>query len=322
VSPTEEPGSLSRGFAAIWSGKAIVLILTLTTIVLSLLTAAPLGPSLRDAFGRTLAGDHILKNHPIFAPTDVLDFLREKESTVAGVRAAGDWAGLLFLIQQILLVGGIVTVLGTGEPFSAAAFVSGIKRNAWHNVKCFFLFLLIAVIPIGGWIWLASTVSRKAFAAVLPWSFSRLAWRSFTWLITLLLYAVFSLLHDFARAARRYDTAVGTWRAYGRALRMLSGRWLRALVLFFFWFLLGLVLLAGGVLLEWTAPAVSAFAIFVHVLLQVIVLAVRPVVRVGAWGSYLALSDGAWPAAAPAAPVPVPPPKAAPLLTLEEHPLI
>ena len=42
--PAEGRGSLAAGFDAIRSGRAIVLLLTAATILLSLLAAAPLGP--------------------------------------------------------------------------------------------------------------------------------------------------------------------------------------------------------------------------------------------------------------------------------------
>jgi hypothetical protein len=135
----------------------------------------------------------------------------------------------------------------------------------------------------------------------------------------LFLYAFFSLLQDFARAARRDGSAIGAWRAYGRARRILSGRWMRAFGLFLFWLLFGGALLLAGIALEWTAPAVSALAIALHVLIQVAVLAVRSAVRVAAWGSYLHLYDGVEPIAALPMAVREPePPREPSLLTLDE----
>ena len=132
------------------------------------------------------------------------------------------------------------------------------------------------------------------------------------------LYAVLSLLQDFARAARRDGAAIGAWRSYGRARRILSGRWTRAFGLFLFWLLFGGALLSAGVALEWTAPAVSALAIALHVLIQVAVLAVRSAVRVAAWGSYLHLYDGAEPVAPLPIALPEPEPLEPRLLTLDE----
>ena len=320
----EGRGSLSAGFAAIRSGRAIVLLLTAATIVLSLLAAVPLGPSLADAFGGTLAGDHVLKNDPRFAATDVVDFLREKAPALAGVSAAARWAALLLLLQQILVAGGIVSALGRPGGFTPLEFVAGVRRNAWHNSKCFLLFLLAAGASIGLWMGLTRAVSKKAFENAPPGATPALGGRIMTILGALLLYAVFSLLHDFARAARRYDPGVGAWRAYGRARRILSGRWLRALSLFLFWLILGGTLLFVGVWLEWTTSAVSAAAIGLHILLQVAVLAIRPAVRVAAWGSYLSLYDRVEAAsAAAAASLRAPPePGIPPLLTLDEHPLV
>ena len=320
----ERRTSLAAGFSAIrGGGGGIVLLLTAATVVLSVLAAAPLGPSLEDSFGRTLAGDHVIHNDPLLAPTDVADFVHEKAAAVSGMSAASKWAALLILIQQILVAGGIVAVLGKAGGFTAGEFAWGVRRNAWHNVKCFLIFLLLAGVSIGAWVGGIGALSRKAFENAAPGGGGRLAVRITGIVVALLIYAVFSLLHDFARAARRFDQSIGAWRSWGRARRTLSGRWIRAFGLFAFWLLFGAALLAAGVALEWTSPAVSAAAVFLHILLQIAVLAIRPVIRVAAWGSYLALYDGVETARVAPTPVVAPQP-AEPSITdtLDDHPLV
>lgn len=299
--------SLGAGFAALSSGRLLVLLLTGVTVVLAILAAAPLGPSLRESFGGTLAGDHVLKNHPSFAPTDVFDFLREKAPAVAGAGAAARWAALIGLLQQILFAGGIVAVLGRSVPISLPDFVAGVRRNAWHNIKCFLIFLLGAGAVLGAWFAATHAVWKKAFEDLPPGSVSSTIFRAAVVVVALSLYAVFSLLHDFARAARRDDFSIGAWRAYGRARRTLSGRWARALGIFFFWLLFGGAVLSLGIALEWTAPAVAAVAIALHVVIQIGVLALRSALRIAAWGSYLAFYDVVEPVAALPVALPLPP---------------
>lgn len=299
--------SLGAGFAALSSGRLLVLLLTGVTVVLAILAAAPLGPSLRESFGGTLAGDHVLKNHPSFAPTDVFDFLREKAPAVAGAGAAARWAALIGLLQQILFAGGIVAVLGRSVPISLPDFVAGVRRNAWHNIKCFLIFLLGAGAVLGAWFAATHAVWKKAFEDLPPGSVSSTIFRAAVVVVALSLYAVFSLLHDFARAARRDDFSIGAWRAYGRARRTLSGRWARALGIFFFWLLFGGAVLLLGIALEWTAPAVAAVAIALHVVIQIGVLALRSALRIAAWGSYLAFYDVVEPVAALPVALPLPP---------------
>jgi hypothetical protein len=315
--------SLAAGFAALSSGRLLILLLTGATVVLALLAAAPLGPSLRDFFGGTLAGDHVLKNHPSFAPTDVFDFLREKAPAVAGAHAAARWAALIGLLQQILFAGGIVAVLGRSVPITLPDFVAGVRRNAWHNIKCFLIFLLGAGVVLGAWFAATHAVWKEVFEGLPPGSAAATIFRAAVVIGALFLYAVFSLLHDFARAARRDDFSIGAWRAYGRARRTLSGRWAPALGIFFFWLLFGGTVMLLGIALEWTAPAVTALAIALHILIQMAVLAARSALRVAAWGSYLSFYDGAepltaLPVAAPRPPEPEPPP----LLSLDEEPLL
>ena len=312
-------GNLAAGFAALRSGRLLVLLLTGVTVVLAFMAAAPLGPALQQSFAGTLAGDHILKNHPSFASTDVFDFLREKAPAVAGANAEAKWAALLALLQQILLAGGIVSVLGRSVPITLPDFLAGVRRNAWHTVKCFLIFLFAAGVTLSLWLGGSHALSRKLFEGVAPGSPSIALFQAATILGALMAFALFSLLHDFARAARRDNVAIGAWGAYRRARRVLSGRSLRALGLFLFWLLFGGALLSLGIAVEWSAPAVSAVAIALHVLIQVAVLAVRSAVRVGAWGSYLHLYDGAEPIAAPPVAVLEPAPALAPpLLSLDE----
>ena len=319
----ERRSSIGAGFSTLGRAKGLVLLLTAVTVVLSLLAAAPLLPSLRDSFAETLAGDHVLKNHPSFAPTDVFDFLREKSAAVAGMRAAANWALLIGILQQILFAGGIVSVLGRTAPVTAPDFVAGVRRNAWHNLKCFMIFLLIGGVSLGVWFAATGALQKKLFENADPGAPSAFVFRIVIFAGALLLYAVFSLLHDFARAARRSEVTIGAWRGYGYARRILAGRWLRALGIFVFWFLLGGVLLLIGIGVEWTAPAISAMAITLHILLQIAVLMIRPAIRIAAWGSYLSLYDRVQPTLAPPAVVVPPPPEPLPppLLTLDEAPL-
>ncbi len=324
MSAMERRSSIGAGFSALGGAKGLVLLLTAVTVVLSLLAAAPLLPSLRDSFAATLAGDHILKNDPLFAPTDVFDFLREKSAAVAGARSAANWAILIALFQQILFAGGIVSALGRGVPVTLPDFVAGVRRNAWHNVKCFLIFLPLAGSAIGAWFAATHAIYGKVLEPLPPGAPSTFLFRLVVVLGALLIYAIFSLLHDFARAARRSEHAIGAWRAYGYGRRILAGRWMRALGIFFFWLLFGGALLLLGIGVEWSAPAVSAGAIALHILLQVAVLAIRPVVRIAAWGSYLALYDRVQPTLAPPAPSVIAPTEllSPPPLTLDEQPLI
>jgi hypothetical protein len=323
MSPRER-SSIGAGFSALARAKGLVLILTAVTVVLSVLAAAPLLPSLRGSFAETLAGDHILKNDPSFAPTDVFDFLREKSAAVAGARSAADWALLIVIFQQILFAGGIVSVLGKAAPVTLPDFVAGVRSNAWHNIKCFLIFLLLAGTVIGVWLAATHAIYTKVFDPLPPGAWSTLLFRVVVVLGALLLYAIFSLLHDFARAARRSEHRIGAWRGFGHARRILAGRWSRALGIFLFWFLFGGALLLLAIGLEWSAPAVSGVAIALHILLQIVVLTIRPVIRIAAWGSYLSLYDRVQPLLAPLEVAPTSPPE--PLtpapLTLDEAPLI
>jgi hypothetical protein len=286
---TENRGPISAGFASLSHAK-LVLLLTLTTAVLGISGAAPLLPTFKDVLSGTLAGDHFLRNSPTFAPTDFLDFMREKSPAVDGAMRAIGFAGVLGVLLQMLYAGGIVAVLNRG-PFSFGQLFEPARRNLWHNVKCFFFFALFNGIALGLWLGGGFALRKKLFENAPPDAPAR----SFSfWTLAVgavLIFAALSLLYDFARAARRHAPMIGAFRAYRFARRALSDSWMRAIALWIFWFVLG-----GGAVLSllavtWMMPAVSSIAIAFTMLLQFGVLWLRSAVRVAAWGSYLAFLE-------------------------------
>lgn len=297
----ERAGSLAAGFAALLHWRLAALLIA-CTVLPALMAASSLVPALRASFAETLAGDQVLRNDPTAAPTDVLDFLREQKTAIAGAWRAGWVAALVGVVLQIFFAGGFVEVVGRRPRPAVLEFLDGSWRNFWHNLKCFVLFFVSGGIVVGAWVALGGAAARKLFEKTPPGETSTFLYRAGVFLGALLLFAVFSLLHDFSRAARRVRVGptIGAFRAYGRARRTLRRRWLRALGLFFFWGVLGALLLAALFSAAWALSARDAGTVFLLFALQLAALCVRPFVRVAAWGSYLALID----AAEPPAPIP------------------
>jgi hypothetical protein len=282
--------ALAAGFSALGNGRLVAL-LAIATALLGITAAVPLWPALDAAFTRTLAGDHVLNNHPTFAPTDVFDFLRVHGDAVAATRQASLWSALLAVVLQMFFVGGIVAAVGRPGSFAWSEFFAGCLRNFWHNAKCFLVFVMLLALAPGIWLAIAFGASRKLFAQAPPWATWPFAFRLTAALVALFFFAVLSLLYDFARAARRREPGIGAWRAYGLARRTLSGIRTRAFGLFLFWLVVG-----GGVVLalfalEWVGTSTSWAGIALHTGLQAAVIVARSAVRVGAWASELALFD-------------------------------
>jgi hypothetical protein len=281
---------LSAGFASLSQGRLIAL-LALSTALLGVTAAVPLWPALDDAFAKTLSGTHILQNHPTFAPEDVFDFLREKSEAFAATRKAALWSALLAVLAQVYFAGGIVAALGRPGPLAWEAFFDGCRRHFWHNVKCLLIFAaLLALVP-GLWLAGAFAGSRKIWENAPPWATVPLAFRIGADVVALFFFAVLTLVYDFARAARRIKPTIGAWRAYGLARRGLSGSWARALGVFCFWMVAGGAAVLALFGLEWSGTATTWAGIGLHTVLQAAVILARSAVRVGAWGSELALFD-------------------------------
>jgi hypothetical protein len=281
--------SLAAGFRALAHGKLIVL-LTVATVVVGLSAAVPLHHALEETAGRTLAGDHFLRNHPTFAPTDFFDFTRENAPVLQGIASGAGYFSLLAIVLQMFFAGGMVVVLGRG-PFAFSQFFEPARRNFWHNVKCFLLFAAMLGVVFGVVLGGAFALDEKLFEQAPPGDGTRELWRWGVRLVALLLWGAVSLLYDFARAARRYFPRLGAWRAFGFARRALRGSWTRGLVLYLFWLVLGAAAWLATIALAWAMPASSAPAIALLFVLQVLSILVRSAVRVATWGSYLEFLD-------------------------------
>ncbi len=298
-------GSLSAGLRCLRHGR-LVLLLAATTIGLALLPAFALQPSLQQVFAKTLAGDHILRNHPDFAPVDVLEFFHERRAAIAGARQAAIAAGLLGIVLQIFFAGGFVETLAGERTILLSPFFSAASRHFGHNLKCFVIFLAAIAAGLLGWLGATAALGEKLFEDSPPGDSSRLLYRIGTAAVALLLVGLLSLLHDFARLARRHEPGIGGWRAWGVAGRLVFGSLFSAFGLLIFWFLAGGALWVGILALEWGTPAISIAAILLHTALQIAAVAVRSAIRVGAWGSYAAFFDRRHPVAGPETEVPTP----------------
>jgi hypothetical protein len=285
----ERRSPLSAGFASISHAK-LVLLLALTSALLGFTGASPLMPALKEAAAGTLAGDHFLRNNPTFAPTDFFDFVREDSAAFGGMHHSAMWVSLLGVLLQMFFAGGIVIVLGRG-PFSFDQFFAPARRNLWHNVKCFLIFAFLNLLVLGLWFSGTSALLKKVQEGVAPDAASRSAATWIVSLVGLLLFAVLSLLYDFARAARRHSPTIGAWRAYRFARRALSGSWISAFGLWLFWLIAGGIAVAALFAVTWSMPSVSGPAIALLFALQFLVLWVRSAVRVAAWGSYVAFLE-------------------------------
>jgi hypothetical protein len=287
--------ALRAGLAELSHGK-LILLLTLTTALLGVSAAMPLGPVLRESVAGTLAGDHFLRNAPRAAPTDFVDLVRENWTAFQGTARATLWAGLLGVLLQAFFAGGLVAALGRG-PFSFSQFFEPARGNFWHNVKCFLLFGPAAALVLGAWLAGEHKAAQKLLRDTPPDSplHSLAGWGAV--IVALLLFAVLSLLYDFARAARRHAPAIGAFRAYRFAWRALSGSWLPALGLWLAWLSAAAAATLSFLALAWAVPAVSPPAIVLLFALQLAGLAARSAARVGAWGSFLAFLEPRAPAA-------------------------
>jgi hypothetical protein len=281
--------SLAAGFRALGHGK-LILLLAVATALLGLAAAVPLTFALERDLGGTLAGDHILRNHPTFAPTDVLDFAKDNASVLQGVASGSRYVLLLTILLQAFFAGGIVVVLGRGA-FTFSQFFEPARRNFWHNVKCLFLFAVLATVVLGALLGGAFAADEELFAHAPPGDTTRWLWRWVVRILAVLVWGVISLLYDFARAARRYEPAIGAWRAWGFARRALRGSWTRGLILFLFWFVLGSAAWFASIGAAWAMPAASPLAIAFLMVLQFVTFLVRAAVRVAGWGSYLEFLD-------------------------------
>lgn len=311
--------ALAAGFEALGRGR-LILLLTFTTLVLGLLAAAPLRPALESSIEGTLAGDHLARGNAELGPSDAIDFLREESAAVHGSASAARLAALVGLLLQVFFAGGIVETIGRAprqaeSSYARAQFWSGSRRNFAHNLKCFLLFAVFAAILLGVWLAVAFGIGRAVTRNAPPHSTGGSVWFWISAAVALLLFGWLTLLYDFARAARRTSAAIGAFAAFGQARRRLRGRWTRGLGLLAFWSIAGAVSVGLLFAVAWGQRTPTGGAVALNLLLLAALVAARSAVRVGAWGSVLALYDGSEP------PPPAPRPAVAVVITEDPAPL-
>jgi len=273
-----------------------------STLLLGSFAAAPLEPALRDQIAGRLAGDHLARNDAELAPADALDFLHDEWSAVRGSFRAARWAAVVGVLLQIFFVGGIVSTLGIRPRPSRVEFWAASRRDFAHNLKCFLIFLVASAIVVGLWAAIMVGAGHALFRKSPPHSTGAAVWLWISVVGALLLFGTLTLLYDFARAARRRYPAVGALAGFAQARRRLRGRWARGFGLLTFWLVAAFAGVAIPFAAAWGQRTPTASAVFVNLLLLLLAMAARSAVRVGAWGSMLALFDAAEPPPPPLAP--------------------
>jgi hypothetical protein len=282
-------GVIAAGFGALLRWR-LVLLLAVSAAALGGAAASPLRPAMRDEIAGRLAGDHLLRNDPVRAPEDLMDFLREKSAAVSGWRSATLWMALAGLLLQMFYTGGIVETVG--RPHSSPAdFWGASRRHFAHNAKCFALAAILGAILLGIWAGSMGAAGKAMFEDAPPHTTGRAVWGTVTFLVGALLFGFVALFAALAKAARRGSPAIGALRAFRDARRRLRGRWLQGIGILLFWAFVGGTALALLFAAAWAQHTPSGGAVAVNLLLLGLSLLAIPAAKVGVWGSLLALYD-------------------------------
>jgi len=221
--------SLGAGFRALGHGK-LILLLAVTTVVLGVGAAIPFGSVFEQDFGGTLAGDHLLRNHPTFAPSDVLDFGRERASLLSGVAGGSRYFLLLTILLQAFFAGGIVAVLGRGR-FTFGQFFEPARRNFWHNLKCLFLFAILLAVVLGAVLGGAFAADEKLFESTPPGAASA---QLFGWTVKIVGVLLWlGISYGFGVYLGYVNSYTTTYGALGGGIIFLTWLWLSSIALLF-----------------------------------------------------------------------------------------
>jgi hypothetical protein len=277
-------GSLMIGLRRAWAAKRMLFIYYFANLICGVILAAPLRSLLREEISQTMLGEALGGRFDMNFFADFIANFKDFGAT---------WSGLVmilpifYLLSNLFLSGGALSVFATGEKYSTALFWSGSARYFGR-----FLRLWLMAVPIFVVFFLCvlqeKSVTRLIFGAD-PYQYVTY-WAG--WVQTGLFALAAMLSHvyfDYVRIYTVINDETRMNRAWLAGLKFMFGNLGRAFLLAFWMALIGIVVMAIYNLLANQLVAANALVVLMLFLAQQVYIFFRMYMKLTAFAAQTAL---------------------------------
>ena len=220
--------AFKNGMARIWFHKRLVLWLYLINVVFAAVLVIPL----RDVVGRiskTDLADEFVSGFPV----DLFGmFWSEHRFAFKSLMLSAAGLGVLYLIVNIFLTGGLIASLTAERRVSLRRFVHSAGRYFWRYLRLFVLLVVVIGLVVAGYnLWLSEFVEDLRKNATTDMASS--LWRAGAVAVVLVLVSLILMVFDYAKIRTVVDTRRSMFLAALVALAFALRRPLRTVSLFY-----------------------------------------------------------------------------------------
>ena len=254
--------AFKNGMARIWFHKRLVLWLYLINLAFAAVLVIPLRNVVSEISKTDLADEFVSG----FAVDSFAIFWSEHSSAFKSLGVAALGLGVLYLIVNIFLTGGLIASLTAERRVSLRRFVHSAGRYFWRYLRLFVLLVVVIGLVVAGYnLWLSEFVEDLRKSATTD--VASFLWRAAAVGVLLVLVSLVLMVFDYAKIRTvvdgRRSVIIATCVAFGFSFR----RFLRTVTLFYFNLVIVGILFAIYLIVEnqfsnaTTASMVSLFVV-------------------------------------------------------------
>lgn len=273
-------GIYTQSLKVAFDNKKVVFLVYAMNVIFGLMLALPFAATISSAIGNLGSMSDLMTG---FDFTLFLDFLRIYGRSLGGLFSVAKWLVPIYIIFQIFLLGGIISVYKDGPGLAIGQFFSQCAAYFWRYVLVFLTFLvqhligsLLVIIPVSV---ILSDGLEGLSSEVVYWT---TAWWSIG--IYSIIFLFISAASDYAKIEMQ-DGQTGFWRCIGSGWKHVFKNFITTLGILIINVALVFLLLFVAWNISDFLGTDSVAMIFIAIVLQQVISMMRVFVRVVYYGS-------------------------------------
>ena len=254
--------AFKQGTARIWSHKRLIVWLYLANLLFASVLVLPIRKIVGEISNIDLADEFVSG----FQLDLFVDFWAQHSSALKSVALTAVGLGVLYLIINVFLTGGIVASLASAHGVSLRRFFYSASRYFWRYLRLFVLLAVVVGLLLAGYgLWLDELVDNLRRDSTTD--VASFLWRAIAVTVMLVFFSLVMMVFDYAKIRTvvdgRRSVFVAACAAFGFSFR----RFLRTVSLFYFNLVIVGILFAVYLIVEdrfsnaTTASMVSLFVV-------------------------------------------------------------